>query len=232
MRYDRVAAILEQDPLLKISLGAKDQEIIKRNKEKHLFSRGVVAVTNAIHQRGMDAHSVDRSLVLNIAAEVLGALNDKPNKLPKLPKPAAVKPAKPVVVKPVVVKAPAAPKPKPVVPKVVSPPKQKPVVTAKPKVAPTPKKPAPIAAPTALTLPPSPIASEKVPVYYVYATGLSLVLGLRKIMEMDQTPGFEERQQKVDSLYQDLYKLRDVAVPIPLDMMPPTNAANTNNSKS
>lgn len=214
MRYDRVQAILEHEPALKDSLGPKDQEIIKRNKEKHFYSRGVVTVTAALHDRGFDAHNADRSTVLHVAAEVLGALKDKP--------------AKPPTVKPVV--------PKPV-------PKPAPAPKAEVKLKPTRPKPKPKAKPEPVTATPvaenppavkssAPALStatangaptdDRVPVYYIYATGLSLVLGLRKILEMDQSPGFEARQQKVDDLYSEMYKLRDVAIPIPADMMPPS----------
>lgn len=188
MRYDRVQAILDSDPALKPFLGPKDQEVIKRNGEKHRYNRGVVTVTNALHERGFDAHNTNKNVVLSLAFDILR------DKAPK-----AAMPEKPKVEKPKVEKPKPEPKaepaPKPKAPKIPKAPKA-PSVPKKPE----PKAPAPepvAAAPTpAGAVPPTAPAPISKPgfVYYIYGTALSHAVTIYKTLEIgDRMPGAEAR---------------------------------------
>ena len=209
MRYDRVQAILEADDAIKAHLGPKDQEVTKRNGEKHRYTRGVFLVTNILHERHFDAHNVDKNMVLGIAFEVL---IDKPQKIVP-PKPVA-KPAPPPPPKPVVeVKKPEPkPEPKPKAIRPQAPKKSVPQTKAPAKPGPAAVPPAPVPAPVA--------PAEQKPgfVYYIYGTALSHAVTIYKTLEIgDRSPGAEARLDTVSKLIDQLKPLANTAVPMPED---------------
>ena len=248
MRFDRVQAILEGSDL-KEMLGPKDQEIQKKTGEKHLYSRGVVLVTMTLHERGFDAHNVDRHVVQALAAKLL------PSKAAvKLP---VAKPAKPVkkiepkkpkvrIIRKTGVKSPGVPRPgrsklaprRPAkgaasAPAPVAAPKPpetpKPAPTPVPQVeAPTGTVPVivtPVPTPTQAANGPVAVASEtessSAVVFYVYGTALSMAISLAKTLEVgDRLPGAEQRQQAANDMIEMLFPLRDQPVPLPKDLMP------------
>lgn len=224
MRFERVQTILESEPALRERLGPKDQPVFKkRNQEKHMFSRGVVAVTLALHKKGIDAHDADRYAVLSVAADVLEDLSKRPATIKSpaksAPKAAPKPPKKPAV------KAPARPKPKV---------KAKPAPAAKPVEPPVVQAPAPAPAPEPPKAPaPAPVqgaapeidpdadANQQAPLFYIYLTVFSLLAPVKNFLELgDNQPGADQRMAKLDSLIEEVYKLRDVAVPLPPNMLP------------
>ena len=227
MRYDRVQAILDSDPALKPFLGPKDQEVIKRNGEKHRYNRGVVNVTNALHERGFDAHNTDKYVVLALAYDIL---RDKPQKpaaeKPKVEKPKVEKPKveKPKVEKPPKVKAAPKPKaeaqPKPAKPAKPSSVPEKPE-PSKPEKATAALAPAQAPAPTGAALShaaPVPSSDKPAYVYYIYGTALSHAVTIYKTLEIgDRMPGAEARLETVSRLIDQLKPLANTGVPMPED---------------
>src|SRR5271157_3791360 len=245
MRYDRVQSILEGDLALKDFLGPKGQEVEKRNGEKYLYSQGVILVTNALHERGFDAHNVDKDKVLLLASELL---RDKKLALKAI---AASKPepgAKSQESK--VEEAKPAPKPKPAPKSKPAPkPKPKPVPkSASQKIKPRSVKPKASAASAA-----SPVAAVSVHrndslpapapatidgqtpksgyVYYTYGTALGLAVTLHRTLEIgDRMPGAEARLEAVGKIIDQLKPMANVGVPMPDDFnnaMKHVNAANS-----
>ena len=231
MRYDRVQSILEGDLALRNLLGPKDQQVIKRNGEKHFYSQGVVLVTLALHERGLDAHQVEKPRVLNLAAELL---RDKPQKFkPELlkpePFPAPPKPEPPAPPKP---EPPAPPKPEPRKAKAKPDPKPQPKPEPKPraKKEPKAKRPDPLPPVKAAVAPSraeAPVAAAPAAVvepvkggsvYYIYGTALSLAVTLHRTLEIgDRTPGAEGRLEAVGKIIDELKGLANVGVPMPDD---------------
>ncbi len=247
MRFERVQTILESEPALRERLGPKDQAVYKRNQERHFFSKGVVAVTCALAQKRIDAHSANRNIVLSVASSVLGIGSDKapvlkitqPVRQP-VKQPVKVKEAKKPEVKALPAPVPATvPKPAPPKPKA---PKAAPKPKAPKATVPKPEPPAPVPAPAPVQVqPPAPAAPatqpaavepapveeveplQQVPGYYIYTTIYALLAPAFQLMELgDNTPGAEQRKGKLGSLLEDVYKLKDVAVPLPPNMLPPS----------
>lgn len=218
MRYDRVQAILEGDPSLKDMLGPKDQEVKKRNGEKHFYSRGAVLVTNTLHERQFDAHNVDKNIVIALALELL------PEKAAKLAAPKPVKkPAPKPVAKPVEKPKPEPkpepkPRPQPKKPEAKTP---KAPVKQEPSAPPQAAAPATVPVADASTAPAAAVDSKPAFVYYIYGNALSLAVALAKMLEVgDRLPGAEQRQQAANDIIDLLIPLRDMPVPMPKDLMP------------
>jgi len=87
MRYARVETVMEKEPALRRVLSAKDVTVFKPNGEKQDFCKEVIAVTDAIHEDGLDAHSLSNQNIIGYAARVV--LSGKPLKF-KRPEPEPV----------------------------------------------------------------------------------------------------------------------------------------------
>lgn len=204
MRYDRVQSILEAERAFKDRLGPKDTEVTKRNGQPQRFAKSVIEVTRRLHANGIDAHTADKSLVVRLADEVLSSF--KTNAVPK--KPAEVKPPDAKLAEPRPVKAKAKPE--------------------KPKRA-KPETPAPAPAPTvdlapAPVSPAAPVAPAPAPpltTTYIFLSVLTLLHSAYNLLQMfDREPGAEKRQEKLAEQMEEMYKLRDVPVPIPVNTIP------------
>lgn len=155
MRYARVEAVISKEPALRkvLANSAKDVTVFKPNGDKQEFHKEVIAVTDAIHDDGLDAHTLNNGSIIEYAAKVL--LSGKPLKFKKPeqaapaappPKKVVAKPAKVKAAAPVAPAAPPAPKVKVVKPKAAVVPKQEPApapAVPKPRRAAPPPKPAP-----------------------------------------------------------------------------------------
>lgn len=102
MRYARVETVIGKEPALRKVLAgsAKDVTVFKPNGEKQDFNKEVIAVTDAIHEDGLDAHTLSNGSIIEYAAKVL--LSGKPLKFkkPEQTAPAAPPSPKKVVPKP------------------------------------------------------------------------------------------------------------------------------------
>lgn len=83
MRYARVEAVISKEPALRRVLAAsvKDVTVFKPNGEQQQFNKEVLAVTDAIHDDGLDAHTLSNGGIIDYAAKVL--LSGKPIKFNK-----------------------------------------------------------------------------------------------------------------------------------------------------
>lgn len=257
MRYDRVQRVLESDLALRTRIGPRDVEVCKRNGEASKFSRGVVAVTDAIHNDGKDAHTIPPHDVLTYAIRVLEFLNTAKAGPPPGPPPPPKKPKSAVAVKPVIkAKAPERPAPKkvaaPAPPSPSSPPAKAvaqvpvklPVAVAvktgssplKSVVAAVPSKPVsakkvtrPGLAPGTPPVP-KPVAplSPSVPTVKIFQAVIANMAAVHNVLhDFDRTPGAETRLSKVEALLAEFVNLKDVAVPMPLDKLQEHTDAKT-----
>jgi hypothetical protein len=233
MRFDRVQLILGAEPAFKDKLGPKDQEVTKRNGDVVRYSKGVVDVTTRLHEKGIDAHSAPRPVVLAVATDVLMFPKASPKKTAE-PKPRAkAKTPKP---KPEVkVEA----EPKKVEPKKVEPKKVEPKKVEPKKVEPKPRKTKPTepAAPAAPASPapvaPSPTPEpapavvqakpDEMPTIAPFLSVLSLLLAAYNLLKLfDREPAAEKRVDRLNELIDEMNSLRDVTVPIPINTLPPS----------
>jgi hypothetical protein len=94
MRYARVQGILEQEAAFVAKMGSRTEAVFKPTGEKQLFSPEVIAVTQAIHNAGKDAHKVHKTEIIKFAIKVFGigqpaaAVNGASVALPADPAPA------------------------------------------------------------------------------------------------------------------------------------------------
>jgi outer membrane biosynthesis protein TonB len=70
MRYARVQQVLEQEDAFVAKMGNRTEAVFKPDGEKQLFSPEVIAVTQAIHNAGKDAHKVHKTEIVRIACQV------------------------------------------------------------------------------------------------------------------------------------------------------------------
>jgi outer membrane biosynthesis protein TonB len=70
MRYARVQGVLEQEDAFVAKMGSRTEAVFKPDGEKQLFSPEVIAVTQAIHNAGKDAHKVHKTEIVRIACQV------------------------------------------------------------------------------------------------------------------------------------------------------------------
>ena len=244
MRFERVQALLEAEPAFRDRIGPKDQKIEKKN-QTFLFSKGTIEVTRHLHQNGYDAHNADRTIVVAAASLVLKQLAPakptrkpvkpvKPVKLVKLAKPVKAKAKRPVTAPAQASAArdgpPAAKKPEPPAAKKPEPQPE----TKLHEPARKPEQPAAAAAEPAQDGPPPPPAPAtdpgQIPVYYIYATTFTMLASIIQLLERaDNQPGADVRRAKSDDLAEELFKLKDVGVPLPMEMLPNSvkNAKNT-----
>lgn len=213
MRYNRVELILDQEPAFKARMGPKTEVVLKPDGEKQLFSPEVIAVTQAIHTAGKDAHKVQKTEIIKAAVKVfqIGAANRATTPAPAAPTPAAPEP-------PAAPAPPAPPTPAPVAPvaasKAVS--KAAPKAPARAKAAPevvvpAPKKTEPVSeapapraevesskdGPPNLDRP----QGENTAAYNAYISMYSLSLTTLQLVELyDNQPGKEETLKYLDWL--------------------------------
>jgi outer membrane biosynthesis protein TonB len=105
MRYARVQAILEQEAAFVAKMGSATEVVFRPNGSEHRFAPEVIAVTQAIHSAGKDAHKVHKTEVIKCALKIFRIGQ------PALP-PEATNGA-PVAVEAPTPAVPAAPAPKP-----------------------------------------------------------------------------------------------------------------------
>lgn len=215
MRYDRVQTILEAEPAFRDRLGPKDQEVMKRNGQPQRFAKSVIEVTRRLHVNGIDAHTANKPLVLRLADEVLSSLKSGGSapKRPTEPKPAAE--PKPAKVKSIKAAKPATEPEKPVASR----------KRVKPEPAPSP------AAPETATVIPAQVApaetasggNQQVTTTYIFLSVLTLLHSAYNLLQtFDREPGAEKRQEKLADQMEEVYRLRDVPVPVPVNTIPPT----------
>jgi hypothetical protein len=233
MRYDRIQSILEADPALRTRLGPKNQEIVKRNGDTQRFSKGVIDVAERLHQCGLDAHNAPRVKVLAIAIGVLNVLQPEIGEI-----------------KPPVEVPPEAVKPEPIKRRrrrrrlpdgtLVDPPD---LVSSLPPgaVQPTSVSSPPLVADSRIAKPESPapelksaVAGEThveqakpvpaaMPAIYPFISVLSLLHSAYNLLKLfDREPVAEKRLEALAEQIDEMYCLKDVSVPMPLDTLPPS----------
>lgn len=222
MRYARVQAILEQEAAFVAKMGAKSEAVFKPTGEKQLFSPEVIAVTQAIHNAGKDAHKVHKTEIIKFAIKAFGI--GQPAASNGHVEPLAVAPAPPA--------APAAPKPAKATVKATAkttskaPVKQK-VQTA---AAPAPEPPAkeavekPAQAPVAESEEDKDVAlkkakerlnpdrpGENVAAFNAYISMYSMTLTLLQLVELyDNQPGRERRLKMFDDAAKEFNKFTSI----------------------
>lgn len=158
MRYQRVERLLSAELSFRKKMGAKTEAVVKPNGDRFHFSPEVIAVTEAVHAAGHDAHTLAKHEVIRIAIPIFDkGVNGKSIKpavaapvkqakveTPKADKPKAVKPAPKQAPAPKPKPKPAPPKPQPK--KAAVKPKKGSAAQATVKPAPQDKKPAPASA--------------------------------------------------------------------------------------
>ena len=244
MRFERVQNFLEADPTLRERLGPKDHPVNNRSQEKHFFSKGVVAVTLTLHEKGLDAHTANKFTILEIAQEVLKSngeikmlsLKIEPDKngaeeqapapvvLVTEPAPVPAVPATGLPAPPIKRKRGRPPKPKPPLEVAVKP-EQAPVPTTQVQTPPPEKLPQALPESAHPPLSPQPRTDVQLPVFYPFPVVFAQLAAAYNILQMaDNQPGADQRQAKLDSLIVDVLNLKDIAVPLPPAMTPPSLA--------
>lgn len=201
MRYDRVQRILEAEPAFKDRLGPKDQEVAKRNGQPQRFAKSVIEVTRRLHANGIDAHTAGKHIVLRLADDVLSA----------------IKPAGSVVKKAPETKT----EPKPAKVKTAKPAKEAEKTAARKQPKNEPARPAAASAPAAEPAPAAqpPAPAEPVTTTYIFLSVLTLLHSAYNLLQtFDREPGAEKRQEKLADQMEEVYRLRDVPVPVPVNI--------------
>lgn len=226
MRYQRVEAIMVQEAKFVARMRPKSEIVLKPNGESEAFSPDVIAVTEAIHNGGKDAHKVPKIDVIRTALELfrIGSKISVPPATnghvePSAPPMAvAVIPPVKAVLPPVKAQAPAP---------VIQPPKPK--AKVKVKLEPKPAKPrfkvpaAPVVKAEAVHAPKSVAAPEPTPpaepvkvvrempvlerpgdnnnAYNAFISMYSLCLSAHQLCSLfDNQPGKEKRLEILDKL--------------------------------
>jgi outer membrane biosynthesis protein TonB len=159
MRYARVQGVLEQEDAFVAKMGSRTEAVFKPDGEKQLFSPEVIAVTQAIHNAGKDAHKVHKTEIVRIACQVFQIGRAAP-----VTNGVAIEAPAPVITAPEPVKqvvqpeTPKAPKAAPKAAKAVRKPAPKPPIKPKAKAVAAPSAPA---APAATKPAPEPPKAEE-----------------------------------------------------------------------
>lgn len=223
MRYARVQAILAQEAAFVAKMGNATEAVFKPTGEKQLFSPEVIAVTQAIHSAGKDAHKVHKNEIIRFALKVFkigqpAASNGTPSEPIEAPVPA-----------PAPVAAPAAPAaaPKPVKATNKTPAKQNlqpksQAASAPPPEPPKKEEPAKASAPAesenreaALkqareTLNPE-RPGENPAAFNAYISMYSMTLTLLQLVELyDNQPGKDKRFKTLDDLAKEFNKFTSI----------------------
>jgi outer membrane biosynthesis protein TonB len=224
MRYARVQAVLEGEAAFVAKMGSATEAVFKPTGEKQLFAPEVIAVTQAIHNAGKDAHKVHKTEIIRFAVQVFkigqpavippvnGAtvivpeptppptaeVNAAPAAAPK-PAKAAAKPPVKQKLKPAVVSAPA-PAPEP--PKKEEPPKHSTPVESETREAALNQ--------ARETLNPE-RPGENAAAFNAYISMYSMTLTLLQLVELyDNQPGKDKRYKTLDDLAKEFNKFTSI----------------------
>lgn len=198
-RYQRVASILESDPAIRSRLGPKTETIAGALGKSEQFSWEVIAITNAIHTAGLDAHAVLKQDILKDGVAYLilktKTLPAKPAAVKAVfepePAPVQVKPAEPAVKK----RAPRKPK------------AEEPEAPEQPAAPAPPEKKAAPSASDAGSPPPAAQVMQRME-YSVSVSVFSLLATVYQLLELhDRSPGAAERLRKLDAFLTDAQKV-------------------------
>jgi hypothetical protein len=210
MRYARVQAVLEGEAAFVAKMGSATEAVFKPTGEKQLFAPEVIAVTQAIHNAGKDAHKVHKTEIIRFAVQVFkigqpavippvnGATVIVPEPTPK-PAKAAAKPPVKQKLKPAVVSAPA-PAPEP--PKKEEPPKHSTPVESETREAALNQ--------ARETLNPE-RPGENAAAFNAYISMYSMTLTLLQLVELyDNQPGKDKRYKTLDDLAKEFNKFTSI----------------------
>lgn len=216
MRYARVELILDQEAAFKARMGPKTEVVLKPDGEKQLFSPEVIAVTQAIHDTGKDAHKVQKTEIIRAAVKVFeigkqpSAINGQPQPQPQ-PEPTVAPNTAPVA--PAAEDRPAqkpAPKP-PAKPK--APAEETKPLSKKDEAVPEPAPSAQVDSGRELALQKARETlnnerpGENPAAYNAYISMYSLALSLLQLIELyDNQPGKEKRLKTMDDLAREVFK--------------------------
>jgi hypothetical protein len=227
MRYARVQLVLEQERAFVAKMGTRTETVFKPDGEKQLFSPQVIAVTQAIHNSGKDAHKVHKTEIVRVACQVFRIGRSAPTPetngaVVAHPQPPAELAPAPAQATPVVVSKPAkAPQKSPPKPKAKQKAKQAPAPAPEPlKVEePTTKPPAPTAevdnreavlAKTKEVLNPE-RPGENQAAFNAFISMYSMSLTLLQLVEIyDNQPGKDKRYQTLDNLAKEFNKYTSI----------------------
>lgn len=220
MRYARVQAVLDQEPAFVAKMGEKSEAVFKPSGEQQLFSPEAIAVTQAIHSAGKDAHKVHKTEIIRFALKVFkigqkaaAPVTDDAAEMPAPPTPpapvappatpvAASKPAKATSKPPAKQKVARAAKPAP------EPPKQE--EPAKPSApAEVDNKDAALQQARERLNPERP--GENVAAFNAYISMYSMALTLLQLVELyDNQTGKEKRYKTLDDLAKEFNKFTSI----------------------
>lgn len=229
MRYARVQQVLEQEDAFVAKMGSRTEAVFKPDGEKQLFSPEVIAVTQAIHSAGKDAHKVHKTEIVRIACQVFRIGRSDPPPAPPATNGAVVDhpaPTPPPAPKPT---PQATPKPNKAIKK--QPPKPKAKQAAPPKPPEPPKAEEPSA--KIQTTPPAEKESDKESrsaviaqakellnqerpgenqvAFNAYISIYSMMLMTLQLLEMyDTQPGKDKRYKTLDEMAKEVNKFTSI----------------------
>jgi outer membrane biosynthesis protein TonB len=230
MRYNRVQAVLEQEAAFRARMGEKTEVVLTPDGEKQLFSPEVIAVTQAIHDSGKDAHKVHKVEIIKTAVSVFKIRSNghtatvpppaapaeakapapapAPDPTPApAPTPAVSKPTQKATAKAPSVKPKATPEPTPATTK-----KEEPVVestASAPKADVDTSREAALAQARETINPPRP--GENMAAFNAMISIYSTVLTALQLTELfDNHPGHEKRRKTLDDLAREVNKFTSI----------------------
>jgi outer membrane biosynthesis protein TonB len=220
MRYARVQQVLEQEDAFVAKMGSRSEIVFKPDGEKQMFSPEVIAVTQAIHNAGKDAHKVHKTEIVRIACQVfrIGRSDPLPatngaTVAPPAPTPAPAAPVTPAATqKPTKAtkKQPPKPKAKQAAPaKAPEPPKKEEPTPKNQATPPADNREALLAQAKELINPERP--GENQAAFNAYISIYSMILTALQLTEIyDNQPGREKRYKTLDELAKEVNKFTSI----------------------